>query len=245
MTTFSPDRLASQCAGIVQRFRSVHAGAQRDLDEVKARRAALKRPAKIDAAAGALAVAKAQAADAVHGTTSALVLAVEHQQGLDAHDQAVAAFDREAAALDQEIADRTVALAGAASAVADVTASSRAATARAAGLALGEARAQYRAAVLTVFGVAQQILALETLAQLGTWPENSAFRVRGESIELPGIGAFNGHTPDEARAIGVQVDPGPAGRVRMSSDQAQQHALALFHSIRAQLEAAPAQAQEA
>ncbi|WP_395699083.1 hypothetical protein [Aquabacterium sp.] len=237
MTTFSPDRLASKCADIVDRFREVHENTRRELEEAKARRAALSRPAPIDTAADAHAVAKAQAADAVHGTSTAGPLTQRLQADADQYARDVEAFEREAAELDAFIAAREVALAGAESAIADASASSRAATERAARAALDTARAQYREAVLAVFGLAQQVWALETLAQLSTWPDHRAFTTQHEPMELPGLGAFADHPPQEARSIGVQADPGPAGRVRLPDHHAQQHALALFHSIKAQLEA--------
>lgn len=234
--TYAPDPAARAAAETLSRCRAVHA---RITAELTAGRAELRdlearAPQPFDSAGAALALARAEAEDAVHGTATAAALAEQQRKGADA---LVAASDEHTARLTElrrVVADREVALLGVQHVLDEANVSSKAATAAAAVSALSQARKRYRAAALQVLNLASDVWALETLTQLATWPDSRALSTRFAEVPLPAFGSFVVGDAD-LREVGGDFNP-LDDTVRLRAEQARVQALADLHIIRDVLE---------
>lgn len=232
---YARDPTATAAAITVTKARAVRERIAGELEAARGALAALVRPEPFDAAAAALERARAETADAVHGTATAAALAEQHKHEADAYAQSAAEYEARVSELRRAVEDRQIALLGADHVLKEAVADSKAATAAAARGALREARERYRKAIVVALDAVTDVLGLETLSMLDTWSDNRALDVRRFAVELPALGAFDAKGRDLS-AIGAHYVPGPADVVRLTGDGVRVQALEDLRAIRAELE---------
>lgn len=200
-----PDRLAAELWAAERRAAAALADADARLrDAQSAQRAhAADAPPQADPAADAAAVARAEAFDLVHGgDTAAATRAAIEAAARQAADVGTAYAERGrelAAAVDNAQRSRDAL----AAVFAEAKAARQAALRDAAGRALAQARATYRARLTEAIDAVSDIAALGALAQIGLSPHRSN-TPRCDALLFPAADAFAEADRPALAAVGAQ-----------------------------------------
>lgn len=229
-----PDSLAAKAADGARRAQEVTDTTAAALAAEQSRLAELRsRPLPaFDETEAQAALAKAEAADRVHGTATAVGLARETDARRSAFASAKAERDAEEAALLRLIGTHEITLAGCRAVLGEAIENERAAVSRAAAQRLPEVRKVYREALLAAMDLATDLFAVQALAVDVQRPLSRAISTEATALTFPALHAFGEEHLADLRGVGGQLQ---ADVIVVGRHDAAQQALADVARIRAEL----------